>query len=33
MKRILPDILPPNPKDAIKGTELIQLVKYRLNQE
>ena len=33
MKKILPDILPKNPNDAIKGTELIQLVKYRLNQE
>ncbi len=33
LKRILPDILPRNPKEAIKGTELIQLVKYRLNQE
>ncbi len=32
LKQILPDILPRNPADSIKGTELIQLVKFRLNQ-
>jgi len=32
LRRILPEILPKNPNDSIKGTELIQLVKYRLNQ-
>lgn len=32
LKRILPDILPRNPQNAIKGTELIQLVKFRLTQ-
>ncbi len=33
LKDILPDILPRNPAHAIKGTELIELVKYRLRQE
>jgi len=33
LKEILPDILPRNPAQAIKGTELIELVKYRLKQE
>lgn len=33
LKEILPEILPSNPADAIKGTELIRLVKYRLKQE
>jgi len=32
LKNILPDILPGNPVHSIKGTELIELVKYRLNQ-
>ena len=32
LKDILPDILPRNPAQAIKGTELIELVKYRLKQ-
>lgn len=32
LKTILPDILPAIPVDSIKGTELIELVKYRLNQ-
>ncbi|MCB1232881.1 MAG: hypothetical protein KDN19_21735 [Verrucomicrobiae bacterium] len=32
LKDILPDILPRNPAHAIKGTELIELVKYRLKQ-
>lgn len=32
LKRILPGILPRNPQNAIKGTELIQLVKFRLTQ-
>ena len=32
LKEILPDILPRNPAQAIKGTELIELVKYRLKQ-
>jgi hypothetical protein len=32
LKKILPDILPRNPAESIKGTELIQLVKYRLHQ-
>lgn len=32
LKRILPEILPKKPSEAIKGTELILLVKYRLNQ-
>jgi hypothetical protein len=30
---ILPEILRPNPAEAIKGTELIRLVKFRLRQE
>lgn len=33
LKKILPDILPSNPADSIKGTELIDLVKYRLNSD
>ncbi len=33
LKKILPDILPSNPAESIKGTELIELVKYRLNQD
>lgn len=33
LKDILPEILPANPAEAIKGTELIRLVKYRLRQE
>lgn len=33
LKEILPEILPANPGEAIKGTELIRLVKYRLRQE
>lgn len=32
LKTILPDILPATPVDSIKGTELIELVKYRLHQ-
>jgi len=32
LKKILPEILPKNPQEAIKGTELIQLVKFRLSQ-
>jgi uncharacterized protein len=33
LKDVLPEILPTSPADAIKGTELIRLVKYRLRQE
>lgn len=33
LKEILPEILPANPGEAIKGTELIRLVKFRLRQE
>ena len=33
LKEILPEILPGQPTEAIKGTELIRLVKYRLRQE
>lgn len=33
LREILPEILPANAGDAIKGTELIRLVKYRLRQE
>jgi len=33
LKDILPQILPPNPAEAIKGTELIRLVRYRLGDE
>ncbi|MGI8602014.1 MAG: hypothetical protein ACR2OZ_03340 [Verrucomicrobiales bacterium] len=33
LKEVLPEILPSNPTEAIKGTELIRLVKYRLRQE
>lgn len=33
LKEILPEILPANPAEAIKGTELIRLAKYRLRQE
>lgn len=32
LKEILPGILPKNPAQAIKGTELIELVKYQLKQ-
>lgn len=33
LKEILPELLPANPADAIKGTDLIRLVKFRLRQE
>lgn len=33
LKEILPDILPRNPAQAIKGTELIELVKHKLKQD
>ena len=33
LKDILPEILPPNPAEAIKGTELIRLVRFRLGDE
>jgi hypothetical protein len=33
LKEILPDILPRNPNQAIKGTELIEMVKHRLKQD
>lgn len=33
LREILPNVLPESPDQAIKGTELIQLVRYRLNQE
>lgn len=33
LKEILPDILPKNPAQAIKGTELIEMVKHRLKQD
>lgn len=33
LSEILPEILPANPAEAIKGTELIRLVKFRLQQE
>jgi hypothetical protein len=33
LKEVLPEILPRNPAESIKGTELIRLVKYRLRQE
>lgn len=33
LKEILPEILPSNPNKSIKGTELIESVKYRLKQE
>ena len=33
LRNVLPDILPPDPKDAIKGTELIELVKAKLEQK
>ncbi len=33
LKEVLPEILPSDPASAIKGTELIRLVKYRLRQE
>ncbi|MDF1813052.1 MAG: hypothetical protein P1V20_12585 [Verrucomicrobiales bacterium] len=33
LKEILPDILPRNPNKSIKGTELIESVKYLLKQE
>ncbi|MCB1095734.1 MAG: hypothetical protein KDN22_09185 [Verrucomicrobiae bacterium] len=32
LREILPEILPANPAEPIKGTDLIQLVKYRLKQ-
>jgi hypothetical protein len=32
LREILPEILPANPAESIKGTDLIQLVKYRLRQ-
>ncbi|GAA5496126.1 hypothetical protein SAMN02745181_2736 [Rubritalea squalenifaciens DSM 18772] len=31
LNEVLPEILPANPKEAIKGTELIRLVRMRLN--
>lgn len=33
LRDILPEILPATPKDAIKGTELIRLVRFRLKQD
>ncbi len=33
LRHILPEILPGNPADAIKGTELIRLVRFRLGDE
>jgi hypothetical protein len=33
LRDLLPQILPPNPSDAIKGTELIRLVRLRLKDE
>jgi len=33
LKEILPDILPRNPAQSIKGTELIELVKHKLKQD
>ncbi len=33
LRQILPEILSENPSNCIKGTELIRLVKYRLNQD
>jgi hypothetical protein len=33
LRKILPEILSDNPTNAIKGTELIRLVKFRLNHE
>ena len=33
LKDILPQILPKDPNDAIKGTELIRLVKFQLRQD
>lgn len=33
LREILPGVLPESPDQAIKGTELIQLVRYRLQQE
>ena len=33
LKEILPDILPRNPNQSIKGTELIEMVKHNLKQE
>ncbi len=33
LKELLPQILPADPNDAIKGTELIRLVKFQLRQD
>jgi hypothetical protein len=33
LRQILPEILPPTPAEAIKGTELIRLVRYRLGDD
>ncbi len=33
LKEILPEILPESPSDCIKGTKLIELVKFRLKQD
>lgn len=33
LRHILPEILPPTPAEAIKGTELIRLVRYRLGDD
>jgi hypothetical protein len=33
LRLILPEILPTNPAEAIKGTELIRLIRYRLGDE
>lgn len=33
LEEVLPDLLPVNPREAIKGTELIRLVRMRLGEE
>jgi hypothetical protein len=33
LRQILPEILPPTPAEAIKGTELIRLVRFRLGDD
>ena len=33
LRNILPDILPGDPEEAIKGTELIRLVRLRLGDD
>ncbi|MEG2810018.1 MAG: hypothetical protein RR889_05140, partial [Akkermansia sp.] len=33
LEEVLPELLPMNPREAIKGTELIRLVRMKLGEE